>query len=322
MPAGLLSLLTFVSVVLMVAGVYSLLTDLFLRDRARVQERIDEQFRGKQRERAKRSLLVKDIEAIGNDLPEGARALQAGLRQRMQSMLEQSGLELTLPMLLAICGGSSIVAGLIGFALQRSVVIALFIAAVGLVGPLGYVHWKRNARIEALRRQLSDAFDLMARILRAGKTMAQAMQGVADEFAAPIADEFAFCSEQQNLGLAPEISLRGLARRTGLIELNIFVVAVLVQRQVGGNLSEILENLAKIVRERYRIRGVIRSLTAEGRLQAVVLMSLPPLLFMVMLIANRDYAVVLLQRPSLLAGMVFFQGLGALWIRKIVNFDF
>ncbi|HVW36776.1 MAG TPA: type II secretion system F family protein, partial [Pirellulales bacterium] len=112
------------------------------------------------------------------------------------------------------------------------------------------------------------------------------------------------------------------AQRTGLIELNIFVVAVIVQRQVGGNLSEILEKLADVVRERYRIRGVIRGLTAEGRLQALILMALPPLLLALMLIVNREYAQLLLERPILLVGMGVFMGLGALWIRKIVNFDF
>ena len=152
--------------------------------------------------------------------------------------------------------------------------------------------------------------------------MAQAMQSVAKEFASPIAEEFAYCSEQQNLGLAAEVSMRDLAKRTGLIEMNIFVVAVLVQRQVGGNLSEILEKLALVVRTRYKTRGTIRTLTAVGRMQAGVLMAMPPFLLAAMLIVNYDYAIVLVQKPLLIGGMVFFMALGGLWIRKIVNFDF
>ena len=148
------------------------------------------------------------------------------------------------------------------------------------------------------------------------------MQAVAADFPAPIAEEFLLCSEQQNLGLDPEISMRQLARRTGMIELQIFVVAVLVQRQVGGNLAEILRSLAQVVRERFRIQGMVEALTAEGRMQAMVLMALAPFLLVVMLVMNRGYINSLLEAPWLLFSMVGLQGLGWLWIRKIVNFEF
>ena len=99
-------------------------------------------------------------------------------------------------------------------------------------------------------------------------------------------------------------------------------MAMLIQRQTGGNLSEVLERLATLVRERVRMRSRIRALTAEGRLQAAVLLVLPFVMFLVMRVVNRRYADVLLEHPSLIAGMVAMMGLGALWIRKIVNFDF
>jgi tight adherence protein B len=130
------------------------------------------------------------------------------------------------------------------------------------------------------------------------------------------------CSEQQNLGLDPELALRQLARRCGLIELKIFVVAVLVQRQVGGNLSDILLGLSNVVRERFRIMGLINTLTAEGRLQAIILMALPPFLLLIMVVMNREYTRSLLDNPQLLYGMAGSMFLGWLWIRKIVNFDF
>lgn len=322
MPAALLPLLTFLAVVMGIFGVYSLLSDLFLRDRRRVQERLGVEFHQKQRERAKRSLLFKELDLLRNESPDGAPAPRLSLRERLQAMLDQSGLELSQNRLLSYCAAAAAGVGLaVGF-WQRSLLIGLAGFVVGAIFPLWYVRFKRNSRQEALRRQLSDAFDLMARILRAGQSMPQAMQGVATEFTPPIAEEFAFCSEQQNLGLSPEISLRDLARRTGLVEMNIFVVAVLVQRQVGGNLAEILEKLAHLVRERYKMRGTIRSLTAEGRMQAAVLMALPPFLFAIMLWVNYDYAHSLLEHPSLLWGMLICMGLGGLWIRKIVNFDF
>jgi len=322
MSSLLLSLLTFLAVVLAIFGAYSLLSDLFLRDRRKVQDRLDAEFHSKQRERAKKSLQFKDLQSPRGELSEGATTPTLTIRERLQAMLDQSGLELTLNRLFVYSAIAALVAGLAVGLWLRSPLGAILSAAVAALGPFLYVNYKRNARLEAIRRQLSDAFDLMARILRAGQSMAQAMQGVATEFSSPIAEEFAYCSEQQNLGLSAEISMRDLSRRTGLVEMNIFVVAVLVQRQVGGNLSEILEKLAHVVRERYKTRGLIRSLTAEGRMQAGVLLALPPLLFVAMLVVNYEYAKVLLEQPLLLWGMVFFMGVGGLWIRKIVNFDF
>lgn len=320
MPAALFSLLIFLAVVLAIFSVYSLLSDLFLRDKRKVQDRLDVEFRHKQRERVKKSLLYKDAE-LRSELAENGGPRQS-LRERVQGMLDQSGLELTLQRLLGYSIAAAIGLGLVAGLWLRSPLAGVAGILVGAAAPFFYVHLKRQARQESLRAQLSDAFDLMARILRAGQSMPQAMQGVATEFASPIAEEFAYCSEQQNLGLSAELSLRDLSRRTGIVEMNIFVVAVLVQRQVGGNLAEILEKLARLVRERFKMRGMIRGLTAEGRMQAGVLMSLPPLLFVAMLIVNYDYARVLLEQPVLLWGMVFFMVLGGLWIRKIVNFDF
>lgn len=322
MQSAMLPLLTFLAIAMSATAVFSLLADVFLRDKKRVQDRLDVEFHNKQRDKVKRSLLYKESDSTHMDPSEGVRAAKQTWSEWLQSMLDQSGLELTQSGLLYWSGGLAVGCGLLTGLLMRSIVFGLIAAAPGSLVPILYVNFKRNSRLEALRRQLSDAFDLMARILRAGQSMAQAMQAVASEFASPIAEEFAYCSEQQNLGLAAEISMRDLAKRTGLVEMNIFVVAVLVQRQVGGNLSEILEKLAIVVRQRYKTRGAIQTLTAEGRMQAGILMALPPLLLVAMLVVNHDYAMILIHQPILLGGMVLFMALGGLWIRKIVNFDF
>src|SRR5581483_9587970 len=111
--------------------------------------------------------------------------------------------------------------------------------------------------------------------------------------------EFALCYEQQNLGLTTEAALRDLSRRTGLLEVKIFVLALLVQQQTGGNLAELLDKLSTVIRDRFRIRGQIRTLTAEGRIQAAVLLVLPLLMFTFILLFNREYANILLSRPKL-----------------------
>lgn len=322
MSPTLVSLLMFTAVVLTVFSVGSLLADVLLPHRTRASRRLQEEFNRGQRDRIRDSSLFKDLRKTATHSLEEAAEPKLTLRGRIERMLEQSGMDWTLQKLLLLCGGAAT-----GLALPLGLVFANpFIAlGSGVVGgwiPLLYVQSKRNRRLEALRAQLPESYDLMARGLRAGQTIPQTMQGVADEFPQPIAGEFLYCYEQQNLGLSPELALRDLARRTGLMEVNIFVVAVLVQRQVGGNMAEMLEKLAFVVRERYRMRGTIRTLTAEGRMQAALLMALPVFIFATMLFLNPTYAVVLFEYPLLLAGVLGSMGLGGLWIRKIINFDF
>jgi len=317
----LLMILTFVAVVTAIAGVYSIVSDLFLRDRSKVSRRVDDEFRMRQRDRARKSLLFKDLGQFGSVTEADADA-KPGLRVRFEAMIEQSGLELTSRKLLAIAAISGLTLGALGGLLRQSLVIAAVAAVLGAGVPLLYVEFKRRARLEKLLSQLPDSFDLMGRVMRAGQTMSQALQAVADEFPQPIAGEFNYCYEQQNLGLPTEAAMRDLARRTGLVEIKIFVMALLVQQQTGGNLAELMDRLSHIIRERYKIRGQVKSLTAEGRMQAAVLLGLPPALFMVMLVMNRNYASVLFEHPSLIWTTLGCEAFGALWIRKIVNFDF
>src|SRR5262249_11898167 len=146
-------------------------------------------------------------------------------------------------------------------------------------------------------------------------------QAVVDEFDPPIATEFAYSQEQQNLGLLPEVTFREMAQRSDVLEIKIFVMAMLIQRQTGGNLTELLERLAALVRDRIRIRGHIKALTAEGRLQAIILLLLPPLMFLVMLGLYPDYAAELLVHSWLIVAMGCSMAIGAAWIHRIVNFD-
>ena len=321
MSPALVTLLTFLAVVMVVFGAYSVMSDLFLRDRTRVSQRVDDEFRKSQRERARRSTVFKNQQALAAAVAEEAGG-GFNLRQWFEELIEQSGMELSAKKLLLYMTATSLGVGILGSLLRQSLLIGGIMGPIAASVPLLYVAYKRKVRLAKLTAQLPDAFDLMARVIRAGQTVAQALQAVADEFDPPISIEFAYCYEQQNLGLPPEVALRELARRTGLLEIKIFVLALLVQQQTGGNLAEVLDNLAGVIRERFRIRGKISALTAEGRLQAIILLALPPVMFLIILFLNRDYAMVLLQRPSLLISMFVSELFGALWIRKIVNFDF
>lgn len=321
MNPTLIPLLTFGAVVAAIAGAYSILSDLYLRDRSRVSQRIDEEFCKQQRERARKAMLFKDL---GNFTTE-AKEEQEGpptIRQRFVAMVEQSGLDLTPQRLLVIAGVSGLILGALGVLVRQSLLLGLCLVPLGAVLPLMYVQFRRKARLEKLLSQLPDTFDLMGRVIRAGQTMSQGLQAVADEFAQPVAGEFSYCYEQQNLGLSPEIAMRDLAHRTGLLEIKIFVTAMLVQQQTGGNLAELLDKLSAIIRQRYRLRGQIKALTAEGRMQAMVLLALPVAAFFMMFFFNPNYEGELFKHPSLIATTLVFEGIGALWIRKIVNFDY
>ncbi|NBO91017.1 MAG: hypothetical protein EBV06_01680 [Planctomycetia bacterium] len=162
----------------------------------------------------------------------------------------------------------------------------------------------------------------MARVLRAGQTSTQALQAVSDEFSPPLSTEFQYCFEQQNLGLSAELSLRDLAKRTGLLEMKIFVLGMLVQQQTGGNIAELVEKLATVIRGRQRIQGKIAALTAEGRIQAAILLLLPPVMFCILLIASPGYPLILFKYPSVIVGIAISELIGAVWIRQIVDFNF
>jgi tight adherence protein B len=235
-------------------------------------------------------------------------------------MIEQAGLRVTVPQLAAAAGVTAFVAGLlVGVVLGPILGVAAAVLAAPI--PFLYLYACWRARLEKLMSQLPDAFDLMARVIRAGHSVPQALQAVIDEFDPPIATEFAYCQEQQNLGLLPEVTFREMAQRTHVLEIKIFVMAMLIQRQTGGNLTELLERLATLVRDRIRIRGHIKALTAEGRLQAIILLLLPPAMFLAMLGIYPEYAKELLDHPWMIVAMGASMAVGAAWIHRIVNFD-
>ena len=321
MSSTVLGLVTFLAVALGVAGSYSIFADLFLRDRSRLNARLDEEFRRQQRGRVERSTLFRNLNQLAADIDMNG-PVRPTIAQRFSAMVQQSGLDVTAGRVLAISALVGLALGGIIGVLRGNVVWAAGASLLGSILPIIYVHRKKQARLEKLRAQLPNAFDLMSRVVRAGQTMSQALLAVVDEFSAPVASEFSYCYEQQNLGLPPESAYRDLARRNDLVEIKLFVLALLVQQQTGGNLAELLDKLSAMLRERFRIRGVVKTLTAEGRMQAMILMGLPFVIFLMMMVLNPPYASQLFLYPKLIGLTLASEALGALWIRKIVNFEY
>jgi tight adherence protein B len=321
----------FLSVSFGVAAGYSVWKDLRHRDTFRAQRRMQSEFQKAEVKPATRPNVFKSVSQFNPREIDAKREIDVNMplpevehidvRTRLLTMLAQSGLSLTLTQLAYFSVGAALAGLVLGSLVSGTVGSIVGTIGLGLT-PLLYVRYQQKVRHDLFLKQLPAAFDLMARVLRSGHSVPQAFQAVADSFEPPIALEFAQCQEQQNLGLLPEVTYRDLGRRTGVLEIKIFVMAMLIQRQTGGNLSEVLERLAALVRDRVRLRNHVRTLTAEGRLQAVVLLVLPPIMFVGMRIINRPYADVLLDHPGLIGAMLASMAAGALWIRKIIRFDF
>jgi tight adherence protein B len=188
--------------------------------------------------------------------------------------------------------------------------------------PFGWVLNKRRVRLKTFAAQLPDALELVARALRAGHSLGAGMHVVAEEMPSPVADEFGRVYEEQNLGIPVEDSLRNICERVPNLDLRFFVTSVAIQRQTGGDLAEILDKIGYVIRERYKILGQVKALTAEGRLSGVVLIALPFVLFLVMLHIKPDYVQTLWTDPLGIKMSVFgliMQIVGALVIKKIIN---
>jgi len=213
-----------------------------------------------------------------------------------------------------------LVGAIVGFVAKSwafGVVFGLGMASL----PFVFVLAKRKQRQKKLLGQLPDAYEMLSRVLRSGQTVSQAMRAIADEFTSPLAEEFAYCWEQQNLGLTPEASLKELARRTGVLEVKIFVVALTINSTAGGNLSQLLNKLSHVIRDREKMREKVMALTAEGRMQAYMMIGLPIGLAGVLSVLSPTYLLPLWDYKPLIVGTLVWMGVGYFWMQRIINFD-
>ena len=216
--------------------------------------------------------------------------------------------------------GVTVIAGIF---LPRKLIWAAPLAGVILASfPYIYVYFVRGKRLKKFSSQLPGALDLMAQAMRAGQSLPAGIQLVGQQVPEPLGPEFHIAYEQQNLGATIIESLEQMCDRIPDLDLRFFTTAVTLQRQTGGDLAEILDKIGKLVRERFKIKGMIQALTGEGRISGSVLLAMPPILFLVMLKLNYKYVMKLFEEPlghQMLAGAIIMQVVGALWIKKIIN---
>lgn len=214
--------------------------------------------------------------------------------------------------------------GLLTGALLRSALAGLIAAAIGFVAPYLQLSMQRRRRLDKIEEQLPDAIDVIKRALRAGHPFNAAIKLVADDMDQPIAREFELTFSDLNYGNDVRRAMLGLLTRVPSVTVMALITSVLVQRDTGGNLAEILDQIAKIVRSRFRFERKVRSLSAEGRMSAWVLALVPVGLVALLSVASPDYLPVLLKNPTghkLLYGAGVLAVLGVLWIRRIIQIE-
>jgi tight adherence protein B len=241
---------------------------------------------------------------------------------RMEALLEQTELEMTVAQLLAYMAVGALVGLAIGVLGSGGITLVLMPVLFGLL-PLFFVMFKRSQRSTKLSQQLPDALEMMARSLRAGHALSSAFKMVATEMPTPVCIEFGRAFESQELGMPFEKAVADMTRRApDNQDLKIFALSVIVQKETGGNLVEIIEKIADTVRGREKFQGKLRGLTAEGRMSSYIVGGLPFVSILFMLVSNRPYLMGLFEETLghyILGYGIVTWTLGFLWMRKMIK---
>ena len=315
----LLGIAVFIGVAAIVGGVA-----LFLQDKpaSKIENRLNV-LTGISSPAAKEA-LAREATILSQPLDDRPGIFQLFLERfgNIDLLFEQADTNLTVTKLLGISAILTVLGVAVGIILHIHMAIIPVMGVFMAMLPLIWIMFRRSRRLKAFAAQLPDALEMLSRGLRSGQSMVFGFNMVSNEMPTPISKEFGRVFEEQNLGISLEESLRGMANRIPNLDLKFFVTAVVLQRQTGGDLAEILDKIGSLIRDRFRIWGQVQALTGEGRLSGVVLLALPFVLFLAVYQLNPTYLMTLFTDPlgkQMLGIAVFMQILGALVIRKIVN---
>jgi len=311
--------LPMVGSMLLFYGIYQVIVESTSSTRRKMHERL----RGERRKQEKVTESILRRGAMGQS-KSFADAVIGKFKfiTKLQTLLDQADLDWSASQtMLNLCGLALLTS--VGLAvLQVGVLTAIACGAAVIAMPLVWLNFKRRRRMAKLAGQLPDVFEMMGQALRAGHSLAGAIQLIYEQMPPPIATEFAQVYHEQNLGVKVEEALRSMADRVDSLDVRFFVTAVMIQRQTGGDLAEVLDNISGVIRGRIELAGLVRGLTAEGRLSGWVLFALPAIVFFATMYLNPNYAQVLLDDPRgqimlMVAGGM--QLMGIAMIRWIVN---
>ena len=259
--------------------------------------------------------------------PRGFLGMSSGelpILGNLSALLEQSRLDWSLWTFFVLVIGLAFGMGGGVFLFTRSLFFGTVAAFIGAAGPYFYAVRKQKGRFKQFEEEFPEGIELLTRAIRAGHPLSSGMRMVAEEGPPEVAEEFRQTFEEQRFGLPFDEALLGMVDRTDMVDVRIFAIAVLVQREVGGNLAEILESLANTIRKRFYLRRQLRVYTAQGRMTGYALVSMPPFLGFIMFLLQPEYIMILFTSLIgwvMVGSAVVLQVLGALWIRKIVTID-
>jgi tight adherence protein B len=323
MSLGVLTGLIFVVAVSAIVGIYWVIAR---HSSAAIQKTLDERLQevGKFDSEAEGDHTVLREHAASRMPQVDQFARQVIKGSTLETWLEQSGTGMTPSTYFLISLVLGLMCGLtLGMVTHRAWTTPIGFVA-GIFMPVFYLRFKRRRRINKFEESFPEALDLISRAVRAGHAFSAGMKMVADELGDPVGPEFRKAFDEQNYGLPLKESLNNLAGRVPLLDVRFFATAVLIQRETGGNLAEILDNLAAVVRERFKIRRQVRVHTAHGRFTGYVLMALPPFLAMALMLINPGHMRVLFEEPlgqMMLVGTVILQAIGYIWIKQVIKIE-
>lgn len=241
---------------------------------------------------------------------------------RMERLLAQAGLRQPLGFFLLLSVTVSVCAGMVLFFLSRNLPVSILIAVLAAPLPWIWVIAIKRRRMAQFEKQLPDALDMIARSLKAGHAFNGGLQMVVMEYVDPIRIEFRKTLDEVNFGVSYEDALRNMADRVDCNDLKFFALSVIIQRQSGGNLAEILEQISSLIRERFKLHGKVKALTGEARISAVILSVLPFVMAGVILTVNPSYLEVLFREPvgrAMVAGALALMVTGILIMKRMVS---
>lgn len=315
----LILLVCFLAVVFLFEGIYLLWRDTRSSEVRQLSRRL-RALEGGRHPEVLASLLKTQLPEVGGLF---GRLLAAVPRTSgLEMRLRQAGVFMSATRFLFIVILCFVAIFLLMLVMRQPMPVALAAGLVGGAVPFVWLAARRDKRLRLLDAQLPDAVELIARALRAGHPLAPAMQMVADELPEPIGSEFGVAFDEINYGVPLNEAMFNLARRVPADDLRFFAVAVVLQRETGGNLAEILDNISKLIRERFKLLGTIRVLSAEGKLSAWILSLLPFATALMINLANPGFMSVLWTDPAgrkLVFGAMVMMAVGIFWLTRIVK---
>jgi tight adherence protein B len=315
-----LAIIVFV-VVLVVAFALGALVNQRSAQARLIKERLANEQKAPERSPDEELALLRDEQL--SDIPVLDSILRRSARvSELQAMLAQGGLNLRAGNFLGLCGLSGVVIGFAAYVLSSRAEVGWVAVLVGSILPYAYASIRRNRRFEKFEELFPEAIDTLARAVRAGHAFTTALEMITGEISEPIAGEFRQLFEEQKFGMPVRDALMNLTERIPLVDVKFFVTAVMLQRETGGNLAEILDNLSYVIRERFKIQRQVRVYTAQGRLTMALLMGMPPIIVAVMLVLNPGFIRPLFADPighALVVGGITLQTVGYFVIRKIIR---